>query len=53
VAAPIRDAGGQVAAAVHVSAHVSRGGPEQVLAEFLDPLPQNAKLIEEDLRIRG
>jgi IclR family transcriptional regulator, pca regulon regulatory protein len=53
VAVPIRDAGGQVVAAVNVSAHVSRGSPEQVLADFLDPLRQTAKLIEEDLRLGG
>ncbi len=53
VAAPIRDASGTVVAAVNVSAHVSRGTPEQVLAEFLDPLLAAAKLIEEDLRISG
>jgi IclR family transcriptional regulator, pca regulon regulatory protein len=53
VAAPIRDADGRVVAAVNLSAHATRGTPEELLAELLDPLLRTAKLIEEDLRISG
>ena len=53
VAAPIRDQDGRVVAAVNLSAHATRGTPEQVLADFLDPLLETAKLIEEDLRMSG
>jgi IclR family transcriptional regulator, pca regulon regulatory protein len=53
VAAPIRDADGEVVAAINVSAHASRGTPEEMREEFLPPLLSTAKLIEEDLGSAG
>jgi IclR family pca regulon transcriptional regulator len=53
VAAPIRDADSRVIAAINVSAHASRGTPEEIRAEFLAPLLATARLIEEDLRVAG
>jgi IclR family pca regulon transcriptional regulator len=47
IAAPVRDGGGRVVAAVNVSAHASR---EAVAAELLPPLLETAKRIEADLR---
>jgi IclR family pca regulon transcriptional regulator len=53
IAAPIRDPDGRVVAAVNLSAHASRGTPDEIRAEFLPPLLGTAKLIEEDLRANG
>jgi IclR family transcriptional regulator, pca regulon regulatory protein len=50
IAAPIRDAQGQVVAAVNISAHTRRGTPQSVREELLPPLRQTAARIEEDLR---
>jgi IclR family pca regulon transcriptional regulator len=53
VAAPIRDADGEVVAAVNLSAHASRGTPEEMREELVPPLLSTAKLIEEDLSSAG
>jgi IclR family pca regulon transcriptional regulator len=49
IAAPIRDPEGRVIAALNLSAHASRLGPDDMRAEFLPPLLATAKLIQEDL----
>jgi len=50
LAAPIRDAGGRVVAAVNVSAHASRAPLAAVRRELLPPLLETAANIEADLR---
>ena len=50
LAAPIRDRGGRVAAAVNVSTHTSRGSVEQLRDTMLAPLLETAAAIEEDFR---
>jgi len=50
LAAPIRDAGGRVVAAVNVSAHASRAPLATVRRELLPPLLETAANIEADLR---
>ncbi len=50
IAAPIRDSGGRVVAAVNVSAHASRASRETVRRDLLPPLLETAKRIEIDLR---
>jgi IclR family transcriptional regulator, pca regulon regulatory protein len=49
IAAPIRDPGGKVMAAINVSTHVSRGPQDAVLAELLPPLLATAASISADL----
>jgi IclR family pca regulon transcriptional regulator len=51
VAAPIRDRGGRVVAAVNLSAHASRTSTETVRRELLPPLLATAARIEADLRV--
>jgi IclR family transcriptional regulator, pca regulon regulatory protein len=53
LAAPIRDAGGRVIAAVNVSTHASRGPAGQMREQFLGPLQETAKAIEADLGATG
>jgi IclR family transcriptional regulator, pca regulon regulatory protein len=50
IAAPVRDGGGRVVAAVNVSAHASRASREAVASELLPPLLETAQRIEADLR---
>jgi IclR family pca regulon transcriptional regulator len=50
IAAPVRDSGGRIVAAVNVSAHASRASLEVVATELLPPLLETAKRIEADLR---
>jgi IclR family transcriptional regulator, pca regulon regulatory protein len=50
IAAPIRDGGGRVVAAVNVSAHASRASKEAVRRDLLPPLLDTAERIEADLR---
>lgn len=49
VAAPIRDADGQVIAAVNVSTHAGRRSLDSVVTDLLPPLLETAKHIEADL----
>ncbi len=49
LAAPIRDSERRVIAAVNLSTSAARRGREQVLADFLEPLLDTARRIEEDL----
>ena len=49
LAAPIRDAERRVIAAVNLSTSAARRRREQVLADFLEPLLDTARRIEEDL----
>jgi IclR family pca regulon transcriptional regulator len=51
VAAPIRDRGGRVVAAVNLSAHASRTSTESVRRELLPSLLATAARIEADLRV--
>ena len=51
VAAPIRDRGGRVVAAVNLSAHASRTSIEAVKRTLLPPLLDTAGRIEADLRV--
>jgi IclR family transcriptional regulator, pca regulon regulatory protein len=51
VAAPIRDPGGRVVAAVNVSAHASRTSLKQMRRRLLPPLLETAKHIETDLQL--
>src|SRR4051794_33050326 len=53
VAAPIRDRGGRVVAAVNVSAHASRASKDTVRRVLLPPLLATAERIEADLRAAG
>jgi IclR family pca regulon transcriptional regulator len=50
IAAPVRDGGGRIVAAVNVSAHASRASREAVATELLPPLLATATRIEADLR---
>lgn len=50
LAAPIRGSSGDVVAAVNVSAHASRGTPENIREELLPPLLTCARRIADDLR---
>jgi IclR family pca regulon transcriptional regulator len=50
IAAPIRDRGGQVVAAVNVSAHASRTSKEALRRSLLPPLLRTAEQIEAELR---
>jgi IclR family pca regulon transcriptional regulator len=50
VAAPIRDGGGHVIAAVNVSTHAGRRSTEQVVDDLLEPLLRAARAIEADLQ---
>jgi IclR family pca regulon transcriptional regulator len=53
VAAPVHDAAGRVTAAVTVSSHTSRLGPDEVRGRLLPALLRAAGDIDEDLRRRG
>src|SRR5271155_2937580 len=54
IAAPIRDADGQVIAAVNISTHAGRRSLTTIVEEFLRPLLTTARRIEVDLaRSRG
>ena len=50
IAAPIRDGGDRVVAAVNVSAHASRASRDTVRRDLLPPLLETARRIESDLR---
>ncbi|MDR2985701.1 MAG: helix-turn-helix domain-containing protein, partial [Nocardiopsaceae bacterium] len=50
IAAPIRDASGNVTAAINVSAHASRLTPEGMRTELLPALLETARNIEADLK---
>lgn len=50
IAAPIRDASGQVAAAINVSAHASRYSADDMLTRLLAALLETAGHIETDLK---
>ena len=49
IAAPIRDADGQVIAAVNISTHAGRRTLDAIVEEFLQPLLTTARRIEVDL----
>jgi IclR family transcriptional regulator, pca regulon regulatory protein len=49
VAAPIRDADGQVIAAVNVSTHAGRRSLDSIITDLLQPLLVTARHIEQDL----
>jgi IclR family transcriptional regulator, pca regulon regulatory protein len=51
VAAPIRDASGQVVAAVNVSAHASRTALKDIRRRLVPPLLETAKKIETELQL--
>ncbi|WP_216215969.1 IclR family transcriptional regulator [Amycolatopsis aidingensis] len=51
VAAPVRDRGGQVVAAVNVSTHAGRTSPETLRGDTLPALLDTCKLIEADLAV--
>jgi len=54
IAAPIRDADGQVIAAINISTHAGRRTLNTIVEEFLQPLLTTANRIEVDLaRSRG
>jgi len=53
VAAPVHDAGGRVVAAVTVSTHTTRVGPDELRDRLLPALLEAAADIDEDLRRRG
>ncbi|GAA4571069.1 IclR family transcriptional regulator [Planotetraspora kaengkrachanensis] len=53
IAAPIRDRGGRVVAAVNVSSHASRTTLESVRRDLLPPLLATAARIEADLQATG
>jgi IclR family pca regulon transcriptional regulator len=50
IAAPIRDGGGRIVAAVNLSTQASRASREAVATKLLPPLLETAKRIEADLR---
>lgn len=50
LAAPVRNARGEVVAAVNISAPVRRGKLEDIVRELLPPVLAAAKAIEEDMR---
>lgn len=49
LAVPVRNAQGEVVAALNLSAPISRGGPDALRAELLPPLQQAAADIQRDL----
>jgi IclR family pca regulon transcriptional regulator len=49
IAAPIRDADGQVIAAVNISTHAGRRTLAAIVEEFLQPLLTTSRRIEVDL----
>ncbi len=49
IAAPIRDADGQVIAAINISTHAGRRSLNTIVEEFLQPLLTTARRIERDL----
>jgi len=51
IAVPIRRPDGSVAAAMNLSAHVSRGSSESIRRELLPALLDTAKLLQQDLRV--
>jgi IclR family pca regulon transcriptional regulator len=51
IAVPIRRPDGSVAAAMNLSAHVSRGSSESIRRELLPALLDTAKVLQEDLRV--
>jgi IclR family pca regulon transcriptional regulator len=51
LAAPIRDRGGRVVAAVNLSAHASRTSIQAMRRDLLPPLLATAERIEADLRV--
>ena len=53
VAAPVHDAGGRVVAAVTVSTHTTRVGPDELRDRLLPALLEAAADIDDDLRRRG
>ncbi|GIH60309.1 MULTISPECIES: IclR family transcriptional regulator [Microbispora] len=53
IAAPIRDRGGRVVAAVNISSHASRTTLESARRDLLPPLLATAARIEADLRATG
>lgn len=53
IAAPIRDHGGRVVAAVNISSHASRTTVESARRDLLPPLLATAARIEADLRATG
>ncbi|MEU7882608.1 IclR family transcriptional regulator [Microbispora bryophytorum] len=53
IAAPIRDGGGRVVAALNVSSHASRTTVESARRDLLPPLLATATRIEADLRATG
>jgi IclR family pca regulon transcriptional regulator len=53
VAAPVRDAGGRVVAAVTVSTHTTRVGTDELRERLLPELLRAAADIDDDLRRRG
>lgn len=50
MAVPIRDASGDVVAAMNLSARASRGSSEAIRRELLPPLRAAAAQMEQDLR---
>lgn len=50
IAAPIRDRDGRVAAAINVSAHISRGTVNMMRVSLLDPLLETAAALQDDIR---
>jgi IclR family pca regulon transcriptional regulator len=53
VAVPIRDASGEVVAALNVSVHASRAGMQALRRDYLPPALETAAAIEHDLRSGG
>jgi IclR family transcriptional regulator, pca regulon regulatory protein len=53
VAAPVRDRGGRVVAAVNVSTHASRHTPESIRRQHLPPLLETTAAVEADLHVTG
>ncbi|MFC6021262.1 IclR family transcriptional regulator [Plantactinospora solaniradicis] len=51
IAVPIRRPDGSVAAAMNLSAHVSRGSSESIRRELLPALLDTANILQEDLRV--
>jgi IclR family pca regulon transcriptional regulator len=52
IAVPVRDARGLAQAALNVAAHAGRVTPRAMVAEFLPPLREAARRIEDDVRHR-
>lgn len=53
VAAPLRDSGGRVVAAINLSTHASRRSPAAIRQDLLPPLIETATAIERDLTAGG